>query len=923
MATNITLSAKDVQINTLDALNSLNGLAGDQANAEITALPNGDFVVVYENPFVGGTDHDIMAVEFTADGQIVGGGPYRLEFDGGDQVAPDVAPRLGGGIVAVWQDDANGNSISLAVVPPGAGPNPQELTVFNPGYDLYEPTVATYADGSYIVAWQSLPNDADIQFSRVNANGTTATAPVTVADPGNTFQGQARVATAGNQAMLVWNEGFTESRIMMELISSSGTASSVRTVAHDTFMEFTNPDVTGLADGRFVIVWEDAVARNIDGRIYDPASDTFSPVFEITHAGGDQHAPRVASLPDGGFMVTWTDSAMDLGDFYGTAIHARRFDSAGQPSGDEFRVNWGVGSDQWDSAVASDASGHVFAVWTNDDHNASSDHSGTGIQGRAMQTTTDPINGTPGPDLLTGYALGETINALDSDDVVHAGGGNDIIDGGGGNDIIDGGGGNDELHGDAGDDRLIGGTGADIMFGSAGDDIYIVDNTGDVVVEGFGQGIDAVGAMVDYTLPDNVERLVIAAPALNATGNGLDNIILGNAGNNVIDGGAGADQMAGRAGDDIYIVDNAGDVLVENPNEGSDTVKASIDYTLGANVENLVLLAGATNGTGNALNNTITGNAGNNLLTGGLGNDTIDGGAGDDTAVFSHNFNDYTVMDFGAKIMVVGPDGTDVLMHVEHLKFADTTITPVDDGDPLFDTLYYLSRNPDVFQAGVNAHDHFNASGWHEGRDPNPFFDTSGYLAVYKDVAMSGANPLEQYRQTGWHQGHDPSASFDTALYLSHNPDVAASGVNPLQQFLQSGFAEGHASYEAIGSNIVGGFDAEYYLWHNPDVAAAGVDPLQHFNTMGWHEGRNPNAWFDTAGYLSHYADVAASGVNPLQHYKQFGWHEGRDPSAQFDTLKYLAANPDVAAAGVNPLDHFLQNGIYENRSAMGDGMWH
>ena len=100
--------------------------------------------------------------------------------------------------------------------------------------------------------------------------------------------------------------------------------------------------------------------------------------------------------------------------------------------------------------------------------------------------------------------------------------------------------------------------------------------------------------------------------------------------------------------------------------------------------------------------------------------------------MFSHNFNDYTVMDFGAKIGVVGPDGTDTLISIEHLQFADTTITPAavaNDGNPLFDTLYYLSRNPDVFHAGVNALDHFNASGWHEARDPNastPAWNTSG-----------------------------------------------------------------------------------------------------------------------------------------------------------------------------------------------------
>jgi hypothetical protein len=299
----------------------------------------------------------------------------------------------------------------------------------------------------------------------------------------------------------------------------------------------------------------------------------------------------------------------------------------------------------------------------------------------------------------------------------------------------------------------------------------------------------------------------------------------------------------------------------------------------------------------------------------------IYGNGGDDTVVFSKQLASYQVTDLGSKIVVSGADGLHTLSHVEHLQFADGTITP-EDGSPLFDTVYYMSHNLDVFHAQVNALDHFNTSGWHEGRDPNAFFSVNGYLATNPDAKALGMNPLDHYDQIGWHQGRDPGASFDTTLYLMHNPDVAAVGMDPLQHYLQFGMAEGRQAYQAIGT-VVNGFDAEYYLLHNPDVAALGIDPLQHFNQFGWHEGRNPNAWFDTKGYLAHYADVAAANINPLQHYEQVGWTEGRDPSPGFDTLGYLAANGDVAAAHINPLDHFINNGIYEGRVAVDDGMWH
>lgn len=104
------------------------------------------------------------------------------------------------------------------------------------------------------------------------------------------------------------------------------------------------------------------------------------------------------------------------------------------------------------------------------------------------------------------------------------------------------------------------------------------------------------------------------------TGTSRNDTLTGTTGNDTIDGLAGADTMTGLAGDDTYIVDNTGDKAVEAANAGTDTVMSSVSFTLGANVENLVLAgSGAINGTGNELNNRLTGNAGANVLTGARG----------------------------------------------------------------------------------------------------------------------------------------------------------------------------------------------------------------------------------------------------------------------------------------------------------------
>ena len=318
----------------------------------------------------------------------------------------------------------------------------------------------------------------------------------------------------------------------------------------------------------------------------------------------------------------------------------------------------------------------------------------------------------------------------------------------------------------------------------------------------------------------------------------------------------------------------------------------------------------------------LAGTNGDDTFAAPAGNARIDALGGNDTINFDFRLVDASVKYQDNKVIIDGPSSHTVLTGFEKFVFTDGTVDN-NDGNWLVDDLFYFSRNHDVWNAHTDADQHYNQSGWHEGRDPNAFFSTSIYLSANPDVKAAGVNPLTHFDQSGWKEGRLGSIDFDPREYLANYLDVAAAKVDPLAHFLQIGAGEGRLTFappsELIAAN---GFDYVYYLQHNPDVAAAHIDPFAHFQTIGWQQGRNPNALFDVNGYLATYADVKNAGVNPLDHYHVFGWHEGRDPSVNFDSTSYLAAYADVAAAQVDPLAHYLQFGSHEGRSPFADGIW-
>jgi Ca2+-binding RTX toxin-like protein len=158
----------------------------------------------------------------------------------------------------------------------------------------------------------------------------------------------------------------------------------------------------------------------------------------------------------------------------------------------------------------------------------------------------------------------------------------------------------------------------------------------------------------------------------------IKNTINGGDGNDTLNSNGDVYTLIGGKGDDTYIVDSTTDAVIENANEGTDTIQSSVTLTLATNVENLTLTGtAAINGTGNAANNVITGNSANNILNGGAGNDTLSGGAGDDIVNYAGSHTEFqtNILSDGSiqikdNVTSNGDEGTDTLIGVERINFA-------------------------------------------------------------------------------------------------------------------------------------------------------------------------------------------------------------------------------------------------------------
>lgn len=569
----------EVRVNTFTA--------NDQLSPVVTALNDGGWLVTWQSYGQDGSGDGIYGQRFTANGAC-SGAEFQINTTISDgQIYPSATALSDGGWVVMWQSiESDGASYGIygqAYTANGSKRGAEFRVNTTTANDQSNSSVTALADGGWVVTWQSNGQDGSsngIYGQRYGIDGSMRGAEFKINTYTANDQSNPSVAALMDGGWLVTWQSYGQDGSSNGIYGQRYKAdSSINGIEFKVNTYTTNeqfyPSLDVLADGGWVVTWtsylQDGSSYGVYGQRYAASGVTVGAAFKVnTYAQDNQWFSSVTALADGGWVVTWESSQ----DGSGYGVYGQRYAANGALSGAEFRVNTFTRYTQSDSSVTALADGGWVVSWAS----YLQDGSGWGIYTQRYDSSGEPLK--TGLDLRT---IGDATDQL--------------------------------LNGLSGNDTLDGKAGADSMIGGAGNDTYYVDNEADLVIEQPSDGTDTIHSLVTYTLSDDVEILILDGSSnISGTGNSLNNILVGN---------SGANALMGRAGDDIYYVDNLGDIVTEQLGEGVDTVHSTVTYNLPANVETLVLEGSANiSGDGNSLDNELTGNSGINTLVGGAGNDT-------------------------------------------------------------------------------------------------------------------------------------------------------------------------------------------------------------------------------------------------------------------------------------------------------------
>lgn len=584
------------------------GTVNNERLPDIAATPDGGFIVVYERSTIASNIESILIDEYNAAGVRTNGAFIASDasVDLPNVADPRIAISSATSALIVYRElEAGGDSRIVAkVYNPTTNTVGPLISILNSAGSNSEPEVDVLTNGNYVITMQSgLGADASIFIRVLNPAGGNVVGATEIASTNDTETDidPSVAALTGGGFVVAWqNVDAVDSDILVQRFNPNGSLNgSVITVSSGGSNDANEPHVVAMADGGFIVFWDDDTLDALQGRRYSATGTALTAAFTVASGSGSISQPAAELLADGRVALTFVGAT---GEISMTILDTRDAASAGEVLGNNDYQVGTIGNDTFTANLTSEfVFGHdgddiitetgqvreYYGGAGNDRLNVSSpinsdvhdggdgidtiDWSGSGIGGAVfdLQVATATLGASTevmtGFENLIGTGGNDRIGGTAAQNRLNGGAGDDTVNGRAGDDILSGVGGNDSLFGELGEDSLFGNLGNDFLTGGGGNDRLDGGGGNDTLIAGAGNDI----------LLGNVG---------NDTLNGAD-------GNDSLNGGGGSDTLLGSTGDDIL-----------NGNIGFDS---------------------------------LNGGTGNDSLAGEMGNDTMTGGAGVDSFIYT------------------------------------------------------------------------------------------------------------------------------------------------------------------------------------------------------------------------------------------------------------------------------------------------
>jgi len=245
-----------------------------------------------------------------------------------------------------------------------------QVNTFTQGQQDY-PAVAAAANGNFVVAWSSLPQDG-IFAQRFASSGSALGTEFMVSTATAFGQYFPDVGAAPNgDFVVVWHSGSSQDGdgygVFGQRFASSGAKLGGEFQVNTyTYYDQSYPAVAVVGNGDFVVVWQsyyqDNSGEGVFGQRYASNGSTLGGEFQVnTFTYYRQRFPDVAAAPNGDFVVVWQSQFQDG---FNNGVFAQRFASNGSAVGSEFQVNTFTPRDQVYPTTAVAADGSFVVTWS-------------------------------------------------------------------------------------------------------------------------------------------------------------------------------------------------------------------------------------------------------------------------------------------------------------------------------------------------------------------------------------------------------------------------------------------------------------------------------------------------------------------------------------------------------------------------------